>query len=389
MKESAGLANNLKSIRTRLGLSQQDLATAAGVTRQTIGGLEAGLYSPSAAVALRLARAVGCRVEDLFWLEDDLPTIEAALTAELPTGGPIRVAMAQIEGRWAAHPLVGDEAFRLELAPADGIAAWNAGTQQLTVRLLDTPENLARTVVIAGCTPALSLWARSAERWYPGLRVHWTHANSMAALQSLASGHVHAAGVHLSDPSSGESNIPFVRRVITDRAVALVNLGVWEEGLLVAPGNPRRLLRGADLGRGNARLINREQGAGSRLLLDTLLQQDNVDSSTVTGYDTTVETHQEVARAVRRGRADAGVSSAAVAAMYGLDFIPQRRVRYDLALREESLALEPVRQLLSTLHHRWVRSQLEVLGGYDTRFTGETIIVGPGVAPGPEKRAPV
>lgn len=241
----------------------------------------------------------------------------------------------------------------------------------MTVRLLDDADTLARTVIIAGCTPALSLWARSAERWFPGLRVHWQHANSTAALQSLARGEVHAAGLHLCDPVTGENNVPFVQKALPGQAVVLVNLGVWEEGLLVAPGNPKRLFGASDLAQQRVMLANREEGAGSRLLLDTLLLASGVQGNALRGYDRVLGSHQEVAAAVSTGRADVGVSTAAVAGIYGLDFVPLRRVRYDLALREEYLLQEPVRQLLSTLHHRWVRTQLSLLSGYDTTHTGE------------------
>ena len=372
MKEAGGLRNQLKAIRTRLGLSQQDLATAARVARQTIGGIEAELYSPSAAVALRLAKALGCSVEEIFWLEDADVHVEAVLAGEAVPAGPLRVAMANVGGRWVAHALHGEQAFRTEMAPADGLGAWEAGKATLSVRLLDDPDTLARTVVLAGCTPVLSLWARSAERWYPGLRVQWTHANSMAALGSLARGEVHAAGVHLFDPASGEFNAPFVRRAVPGQATVLVNLGVWEEGFLVLPGNPKRLLRASDLAQPGVRLINRETGAGSRLLLDTSLEAEGVAAAAVAGYDQTVRSHQEVAAAVASGKADVGVSTAAVAAVYGVGFIPLREVRYDLALFAETIQHEPVRQLLSTLQHRWVRSQFAVLGGYDTSLTGET-----------------
>src|SRR5262249_50408346 len=159
-------------------------------------------------------------------------------------------------------------------------------------------ELLARTVAVAGCTPALSLWARAAERWHPGLRVQSRFANSMAALRLLAAGHVHAAGLHLCSPGSDEFNAPFVREQLPGRAVTLVNLGVWEEGLVVAMGNPRRLLRAADLVQPGVRIVNREPGAGSRLLLEILLQEERVPSARVSGFDRIVEDHQAVARAV-------------------------------------------------------------------------------------------
>lgn len=376
LKQDMGLQNSLKATRHRLGISQQQLAQASRVSRQTIGGIEAGLYAPSAAVALRLARALGCRVEELFWLEEDLPTVEAAAAAAPKTGASVRVSLAQVGGQWVAHPLLGEQAFRTEMIPADGTAVRQADGERMAVRLLDDPQSLSRTAVVAGCTPVLSLWARSAERWHPGLRVLWTHANSMAALHSLARGEVHAAGLHLCDPVTGEYNMPYVRQVLGDRPVTLVNLGVWEEGLIVAPANPRRIRDASDLAREDVLLVNREEGAGARLLLESFLQQEGVVPEAVRGFAHEVHSHQDVARAVLSGQADVGVSTAAVASVYGLAFIPVRRVRYDLALLTEYMAQEPVRQLLGTLHHRWVRSQLQVLGGYDTARTGDIVAEG-------------
>jgi putative molybdopterin biosynthesis protein len=373
VKDGGDLRNQLKALRTRLGLSQQELAAAAHVARQTIGGIEAELYTPSAAVALRLAKALGCRVEEIFWLEDESATLEAVPALGAPAETPMRVTLAQVGGKWVAHPLYGEQAFRVEMVPADGMGTWKEGVNTLSVRLLDDAETLARTVVLAGCTPALSLWARSTERWFPGLRIHWTHANSMAALHSLARGDVHAAGVHLYDAVTGESNAAFVRQVMPKQVVVLVNLGVWEEGLVVRAGNPKGLRGVSDLAQQGIRLVNREEGAGARLLLDTALCAEGIPANAVEGYAQTVGSHQEVAASVALGQADAGVSTASIAAIYGLGFVPLRQVRYDLALLETTLTLEPVRQLLTTLQHRWVRTQLAVLGGFDTTLTGQTI----------------
>jgi putative molybdopterin biosynthesis protein len=159
------------------------------------------------------------------------------------------------------------------------------------------------------------------------------------------------------------------------REVVLVNLGVWEEGLVVQAGNPRQLFGVGDLTRKGIVLVNREEGAGSRLLLDTLLDSEGVSRHAIAGYEHSVGSHQEVALAVSTGRGDAGVSTAAMAQSYGLEFVPLRRVRYDLAFLKEYVEQEPVRQLLSTLQHRWIRSQLTLLGGYDTTTTGDRVMV--------------
>jgi putative molybdopterin biosynthesis protein len=259
------------------------------------------------------------------------------------------------------------------MVPCDGVASRRASQDVIEVEPLDDPEAMKRTVVLAGCTPVLSLWARAAERWYPGLRVHWTFANSAESLRSVADGEVHAAGLHVLDPATGEYNTPYVRRHLPHRDVVLINLGVWEEGLLLQVGNPKGIGRCADLASPGVTVINREEGAGSRLLLEETLRGDGVPFDAVNGFDRLAYSHSEVAEVVATGKADAGVSSACIAAAYGLHFLPFREARYDLALLKEHLEHEPVRQLLGTLGHRWVRSQLAVLGGYDTGRTGEIV----------------
>jgi len=373
MRQEGHLRNNLKQIRTRKGMSQNDLAALARISRQTVSGVESDLYAPSAAVALRIARALGCRVEDLFWLEDEGSDIEATPAEGTPAGDGLRVALARVGGKWVAHPLAGDRAFRQEMVPADGHGSLARGRPTMRVKLLDDAESVVQTVILAGCSPALSLWAQAAERWHPGLRVHWTFANSMEALGSLQRGEVHAAGVHLYDAETGDYNVPFVRQALPGRAVVLVNLGIWEEGLLVKPGNPLGLQSAADLAQAGVRLVNREEGAGSRQLLERTLAQAGVPCGAILGFDQVVGGHTQVAREVASGRADVGVSTASMAAMYGLGFVPLQEVRYDMAIPREYLDEPPVRQLVTTLGHRRVRSQLEALGGYNTSLTGDVV----------------
>jgi len=367
------LQNNLRQTRTRLGMSQQDFATMAGVTRQTISGIEGGLYAPSATLALRLSSALGCRVEDLFWLDEESPEIDAIPTAGMPVGEHLRLGLTRIGGRWVAHSLMGESGLRTELIPTDGKGAWDGTQATIKVQTLDDPDRLSHSVMLAGCTPALSLWARAAERWNPGLRVHWTFANSMDALHRLARGEVHAAGMHLYDPASDSFNVPFVRQVLPEQAVVLINLGVWEEGLLVQAGNPLNLRHPADLAQAGVTIVNREPGAGTRQLLERLLADESIPAESLQGFDHVVHGHIEVARAVAEGRADAGISAASVAHAYGLGFVPLHRARYDIAFPKAYLKESAVQQLISTLGHRRVRAQLQELGGYDTSQTGEIV----------------
>ncbi|WP_375513671.1 substrate-binding domain-containing protein [uncultured Nostoc sp.] len=403
MKQDSDLRNNLKSIRTRLGMSQQDLANIASVTRQTISGVESGQYAPSVAITLRLAKALGCQVEDLFWLERDLPEIEAVLAKPIPNGQQLRVSMARVGGQWIAYPLIGKDAFRQDMIPADGEAvavdgfpgisklllapavARNerhpkgkstslTGTNKVRVRLLDDNlDTLHNTVVIAGCAPVISLWARATERWHPQLRVQYNFANSMAALHSLCRGEAHIAGMHLYDPETGEYNTPFVRDVLAGREAVLITLGVWEEGLLLKSGNPMGIRTVTDLVAGGATIVNREIGSGSRMLLEQTLQKEQISFDAVQGFDNILKSHQDVAQAVVGGVADAGISTASIATAFGLGFIPLHQSRYDLVILKEYMEEAPVQQLLSTLGHRMVHSQFEILGGYDISKIGEVV----------------
>lgn len=372
-KPDQELDNNLKQIRLRLGMSQQDLATMARVSRQTIGGIEARQYAPSTAVALRLAKVLGCQVEDLFWLDQDIPEIETIPVADTPIGQKLRLSLARVGGRWIAHPLVANNAFRLEMVPADGEGIYR-GDCAMRVKLLEDLEKLHHTVVLAGCTPAISLWARAAELWHPELRVHWTFDNSMSALYRLSRGEVHFAGVHLYDENTREHNIPFIKAVLGNTPVVVINLGSWEEGLLIQGGNPFGITSVADLLQRGVTIVNREEGAGSRQVLERSLRQLGIEFDSVNGFDDIVYGHLQVAQAVASGRAAAGVSTASVAATFGLDFIPLHRSRYDLVILKSYLDEAPIQQLLSTLGHRRVLSQLESLGGYDTSQTGEVIV---------------
>jgi putative molybdopterin biosynthesis protein len=397
MKLDVNVCNNVKSIRTRLGMSQQDLANLAGVTRQAISTLESGQCSPSIAISLRLAKALGCPVEELFWLEESLPEVEAVLTKSVPSGQQMPVSLARVGSQLIAYPLVGIDAFRIEMIPVDGSAVAmvnqsnrasfpnnelpklngqeqiQASTNKVQVQLFDDLSKIHNTVVIAGCTPVMSFLAKATERWHPQLRVHYHYANSMTALRHLCRGKIHIAGMHLFDAQTGEYNVPFVREAVTGKGAVLITLGVWEEGLLVQPGNPMGIKTVTDLVKLKANIVNREPGCACHMLLKRKLEEEGIPLHFVKGFDHIVHNHQSVAISVVSGIADAGVSTASVAATFGLEFISLHQARYDLVILKEYLEETPVKQFLSILGHRLVQSQIEILGGYDISNIGEVV----------------
>lgn len=375
MRERPGLDNRLRARRLERGLSQRDLAERAGVTRQAISSIEAGAATASVAVALRLARALGCRVEDLFGLAEEPATVTAEPAAAGTACEPgTRVRLARLGGRLIAYPLVGSAAVRTCLHPADGVVTDTAADGVLRVRLCDGAGLAERTVVVAGCDPALALVAEAAGRLFPGTRVVWTAAGTAGAIASLAAGEVHVAGIHWhSEAGEAEPNLALARAALRGRPALLVNLAAWEQGWLVARGNPKGIRGAGDLARGDVRIANRERGASARHLLDRELTRAGVDPARVRGYRWELPGHLELAQAVASGWADAGVGSAPVARLFGLDFIPLALERFDLVVPVAHLKAAPVRDLLETLAHRAFRAELASLGGYDTGGTGRVL----------------
>ena len=195
---------------------------------------------------------------------------------------------------------------------------------------------------------------------------------SGAALEALKRGEVHVAGLHIVDGKSGESNLPYVKRHLKGYDVNVVTFARWEEGLMVQAGNPKGIRSVADVARSDVRLINREAGAGARILLDQRLSAAGIGSTAVKGYAHLASSHFHVARLIAEDQADVGVGVRFAADYYGLDFVPLQEARYDLVVPMPYLSVHPALQhFFETIVSRQFRGEVEALGGYDTRETGK------------------
>jgi putative molybdopterin biosynthesis protein len=371
------LDNQVRSRRQAAGLNQQALATRCGLSRQAVSAIEAGHYIPNTAVALRLARVLNCTVEELFCLPADSARVEAEWLAETPASAePTRLQLARVGERLLAHPLTGPMAACMA---ADGLTVRTPVDQRpstqdrVTVELLVDAQMPEHTVVVLGCDPALGVLGAHLTRRYPTLRLLWIHRSSLAALQMLGRGEAHAAGTHLWDPESGESNLPYVRRELPGRRLMVVTLSQWQQGLIVARGNPKGITGVADLARLDVTLVNRDLGSGSRTLLDSWLRKAGLAPHQIGGYRREVPTHLAVAAAVASGGADAGPGILAVARMLDLDFVALQEERYDFVIPMEFLNTAPVQALLDIAVSRPFQEELEVLGGYDSSRAGTVV----------------
>ena len=373
-------SNHLKLIRTQKGLLQSELATRTGITRQAISSIESNLYLPTTAVALRLASALACRVEDLFSLSQTEDIVEGALIGRLPRvedqgSQPIRVKVSTVGKRTIVRPVTGLGEQLSFTVPADGyVVETHSGKSGTTVRvkLSRDRQTIEQEISVAGCDPSIFLAGEHLRRHKDRTSVVGWTMGSTAALQALQRGEVHIAGLHLLDPTTGESNLPFLRRSLKGSGYEVVTFATWEEGFLVRPGNPKSIKTAADLAEPTVTLINREEGSGARLLLDQRLRASGVELTQVRGYDHIVSTHSEVARAVAERRADVGIGIRSAAQLFDLDFVPLQAARYDLVVPKPYLTSHPsLAHLFETIVSGPFRSEIAALGGYDTSETGK------------------
>jgi len=362
---------NLHSIRTSRGITASDLARKVGVSRQTVYAIEAGTYVPNTELTLKLARELEVKVEELFSLpgerQDETATVSAEYLGQGAAANGQAVRVCRVGTRWVSVPV---DAHPYHLPEADAVVAHSAQRSNKTkLRLFSEEETMRNKIVLAGCDPATNLLTRMVER-LSGIEIVHAPASSQLALDWLKQGMVHIAGSHLQDPDSTEFNLPVVRRQFANRDMAVVTFARWEEGLVVAPGNPKDIHKIDDLTRKNVAFINREPGSGSRALLDTLMRSAEMSSKALRGYSRVAFGHLSAAHAVLTGEADCCIATRSAAQTFGLDFVPLRSEQYDFVVHRETLRLAAVEALFDALQRATLRRKLETLAGYDTSQTG-------------------
>lgn len=305
--------------------------------------------------------------------------IEAALTRKVtsPAGDDdyMRVVAGRVGDRLLAAPLSRGAGVITSLVRADGICILPRGVQGLEagspvrVRLYRSPAELERTIFVIGSHDmTLDLLAQHIA--LRGRRLVSANVGSQGGLVALRRGEAHLAGSHLLDPETGEYNLSSIRQYLPGRRVRVMTWVGREQGLLVRRGNPLGLRSLADLARPDVAFINRQRGAGTRVLLDYTLGQLSIAPESIRGYNQEEYTHLGVAAAVLSGRADTGLGIAAAARALDLDFIPLYQERYDLVLPQEHIdsgLLDPVFELAQDAAFR---EQVAALPGYDISKMG-------------------
>ena len=226
-------------------------------------------------------------------------------------------------------------------------------------------------MVMGSHDPMLDLLATHLQLNTAEIRLVSVNVGSIGGLVALRRGDAHLAGCHLFDPESAKYNIPYLKRYLGNEDVALVTFAHREQGLIIPAGNPQGITSIADLP--GVRYVNRQRGAGTRVLFDFLLSQHKIPADAIAGYAHEEYTHLAVAAAVADGIGDCGMGLRSAADAMGLDFIGVTWERYDLAIPRRFLEMRRVQALLETLRDDAFKRELGAQSGYRSDETGQVV----------------
>jgi putative molybdopterin biosynthesis protein len=298
------------------------------------------------------------------------------LTSPMGVEDYVRVKLGRVGDKLVATPIGRGAGVTMSLVRADGLLVVPAGRegigegQTVSVELLRPLEEIQETVVAIGShDTALDLMASFLRRTGSGYFLSSAHVGSLGGLLALKRGEAHMAGVHLLDEATGDYNTSYVRRYL-GRPALLVLLARREQGFLVPKGNPKQIHSFRDLARADVTYVNRQRGAGTRLLLDYHLKQEGIEPEQVQGYSREEFTHLNVAAAVKSGAADTGLGILAAARALDLDFVPITWEEYELCVPAELADHPGVQAVLDLINQTEFRQAMADLGGYDVTEAG-------------------
>ncbi|MGE5173850.1 MAG: molybdopterin biosynthesis protein [Betaproteobacteria bacterium] len=293
----------------------------------------------------------------------------------------IRVKMGNVSGNMIVTPVTRGAGALMSLVRADGIirvpaeSEGIAAGQDVTVELLRPVREIENTIVCIGSHDnALDVLGNFLKKKHPDLSLSSAHVGSMGGLLALQRGEAHLAGTHLLDEETGEYNVSYIRKLLPDAKIVLVNLVYRTQGFIVPKGNPKGIKGFEDLARDSVVFVNRQAGAGTRLLTDLNLKRFRIDPKDVKGYDHEEFTHMAVAAAVLSGAADTGLAVLSAAQALELDFIPVAQERYDLAVPGKFYDAPLLQALLGIIREdKEFQDRIISMGGYDIRDMGKVI----------------
>jgi putative molybdopterin biosynthesis protein len=291
----------------------------------------------------------------------------------------VRVTLGRVGANLMATPAGKGAGAVMSLVRADGLLTIPAGMEgigageKVRIELLRPQTEVDATLVCIGSHDnIIDLLANQLHTQRPLIRISSAHVGSMGGIMAIRRGEAHIAGSHLLDEATGEYNISYIQRFLADVPLQLINLCYREQGLLVAKGNPKNIKGFVDIAEHGHIFINRQGGAGTRLLTDKTLADLRIERTRIQGYLHEEYTHMSVAAAVASGSADSGMGIRAAAVALNLDFVPVAEERYDLIVPKQFLDDPKVASVLDLIRtNSDFHKKILLLGGYELRDCGK------------------
>jgi putative molybdopterin biosynthesis protein len=308
--------------------------------------------------------------------EGVIATLTRKLTSPAGDDDYVRVILGIVNDKILAAPISRGAGVTTSLSQADGmliiprmVQGIEAG-EKVNVHLLRGMERVRQNLLTIGSHDlTLDLLAQHLSRF--NRRLVSSNAGSMGGLVALLKGETHFAGSHLLDPLTGTYNTTDIHRLMPGKQVTILSWVTREQGLMVKVGNPKKITSLTDLLRPDVTFVNRQRGAGTRVLLDFQLGKLGIIPQLIKGYSQEEYTHLGVAVAIASGRADCGLGVAAAAESMGLDFVSIAEEEYELVFAEDAQTdpfLKPVFQLAVDLRFQ---AKVMELPGYKVVHMGE------------------
>lgn len=292
----------------------------------------------------------------------------------------IRVAIGFVGGEFVANPLQREAGVTMSLVKADGILVippeklgYEQG-EEAVVELLRPEEEIKNAIVFNGSHDlTIDILSAHLRRKYKNTKIVSSHVGSMAGIMAIKKGEAHLAGVHLLDPETGEYNRTYVQRFLGGQDVVLLPFLKRKQGWLLPKGNPLGISGVKDIAEKNVQFVNRQKGAGTRILFDLLLKENGLEPEDIAGYDREMFSHLSVAAEVKGNPDAAGLGIYSAAKVMDLDFVPVADEEYDLLMTKEFFESVRGQQLLEIINSREFQEEVEALGGYQVVRNPEPI----------------
>jgi putative molybdopterin biosynthesis protein len=307
-------------------------------------------------------------------------TLGRRVTSEVGVEEFIRMTIGYVNSRFIANPLTRGAGVTMSLVRADGLLIIEANSlgyeqgEEVKVELYRPQSVLRHNLLAAGSHDlVIDLLATALKERDPLTNLSSAHLGSMGGITAVGRGQAHLAGVHLFDPATKTYNWPYINKLFPEKELHLINLVYRMQGWIVPKGNPDNVTSIKDIADHKLSFINRQGGAGTRLLFDHLLNEAGLTPAQIYGYEREEHTHLNVAAAVSAETARVGLGILPAAKAFDLEFIPLVEERYDLLMSNSFYTSPEAAQLLEIICDSRFKQQVETLGGYSMRDAGQII----------------